>query len=65
MKKQAYISPATYIHHLTMADGVLTTLSGGDTGLKWGGTPSDDDYSSLSADVKSSNYSVWNEDWSN
>ncbi len=62
MKKQIYISPATKIHKLTMAEGILLPVSGGNTGIQWGGSPTDDEYNDMSADVKRSS-SSWDDIW--
>ena len=63
--KKTYIIPATTMVVLTQADGILNTLSGGDT-LGYGGQT---DGNVTNSDVKRDrgyrqDYNVWNDDWS-
>ncbi len=60
--KKTYIIPNTLVVKLHQADGILTTLSGGDTGLRSGGTTTQGNV--YYSDTKqSSDYNVWNDDW--
>ncbi|MBO4906061.1 MAG: hypothetical protein J5486_03360 [Bacteroidaceae bacterium] len=61
MNKKRYIQPSVSIVMINQKHSILT-LSGGEDGLHYRGTTSDNDITEAGA--KQSTYDVWGDDWS-